>query len=127
LVYNFFTGSSLKNKWRVIYEYIEKNEPSLHKDRMIEESYSKFDIHKHYLLCSELKHLYVAVTRARQRLWFYEEDEEICQPMLDYWVHSGLIETKFMDESFISTMTSRSTPEEWRKSGVKVYQPNFCF
>lgn len=33
-------------------------------------------------LCSELKHLYVAITRARNQLWFVERNESSVDPVL---------------------------------------------
>ena len=39
-------------------------------------SYPNFSDSKHNLLCSELKQLYVAITRTRQRLWICENTEE---------------------------------------------------
>lgn len=33
-------------------------------------------------LCSELKHLYVAITRARNQLWFVEGSENSVKPVL---------------------------------------------
>ncbi|CAJ0765167.1 16334_t:CDS:1, partial [Entrophospora sp. SA101] len=46
---------------------------------------------KHYILSSELKHLYVAVTRARQQIWIYDENTEWREPICKYWKHHGLI------------------------------------
>jgi tetratricopeptide (TPR) repeat protein len=34
------------------------------------------------LLCSELKHLYVAVTRPRNQLWIFESDEKVVEPVV---------------------------------------------
>lgn len=44
-----------------------------------------FDHDKHFILSSELKKLYVAVTRARQRLWIYDDNEEFRKPIQLYW------------------------------------------
>ncbi|MCO5580609.1 hypothetical protein L7F22_034479 [Adiantum nelumboides] len=119
LLYNFFTGSSLQRSWKVIYEYMYENK-LLTPEEPSTRSHPAFDMTRHSLLCSELKHLYVAVTRARQRLWIYEEDE-VCRPMIDYWISQDLLETKLLDESFISQMASHSTPDEWKKRGFEVF------
>jgi hypothetical protein len=120
LVYNFFTDSPLKNKWRVVYEYVQKTRASNVKDEVME-SYPVFDADRYTGLCSELKHLYVAVTRARQRLWIYEEDEEFCQPMLDYWALSALVKVQVVEQSFFFGIVSTNTQKDWRRRGVQVY------
>ena len=40
------------------------------------------DIERNALLCSELKHLYVAVTRPRIQLWFLESSSEAAEPIV---------------------------------------------
>ncbi|KAI5075691.1 hypothetical protein GOP47_0009767 [Adiantum capillus-veneris] len=119
LMYNFFTGSSLQSNWRVIYDYMYKNNLMTAHDPT-KRSYPEFDVHKHSLLCSELKHIYVAVTRAKQRLWIYEESDNFFQPIIDYWMCQELLETKLLDVTFISQMAAQSTPDEWRKRGFEV-------
>lgn len=104
--------------WKVIYEYMFTN--NLITDKPTKRSHPTFDVNKHNLLCSELKHLYVAVTRARQRLWIYEENDDFCKPIIDYWMCKKLIETKHLDEAFISQMASASTPYDWRQRGFEV-------
>ncbi|KAL6607967.1 hypothetical protein ACP70R_041030 [Stipagrostis hirtigluma subsp. patula] len=81
LLYNFFSSSPFRNKWRVVYGYMEGNDifPSSKKI-----SYPEFDGNKHFLLCSELKQLYVAVTRTKQRLWICEDDNDVCQTANPY-------------------------------------------
>jgi len=46
------------------------------------EGSSRFDTVKHAGLCSELKHLYVAITRARVRFLVLESSEEASQPFI---------------------------------------------
>ncbi|XP_037494080.1 TPR and ankyrin repeat-containing protein 1-like [Jatropha curcas] len=78
LLYNFFGSSPLRNKWRVVYEYMKEQ-------NLLDESSPVFNMAKHNVLCSELKQLYVAITRTRQRLWICENLEELSKPMFDYW------------------------------------------
>ncbi|KAL1999926.1 hypothetical protein VTN02DRAFT_3799 [Thermoascus thermophilus] len=56
LIYDFFSGSSLRGGYRCL-RLLARGDRNL------------FDSQKHAALCSELKHLYVAVTRARHQLW----------------------------------------------------------
>ncbi|RIA97760.1 P-loop containing nucleoside triphosphate hydrolase protein [Glomus cerebriforme] len=66
LLYNFFTDSPACRKWRVILSALSENSDPV----------PTFSYEKHYILSSELKHLYVAITRARQRIWICEENKE---------------------------------------------------
>ncbi|CAL5430273.1 unnamed protein product [Camellia sinensis] len=121
LLYNFFGSSPLKNQWRVIYEFMEEQE-------MLDDtcrSYPKFDEARHNVLCSELKQLYVAITRTRQRLWICENAEELSKPMFDYWKKLCLVKVRKLDNSLAQAMQVASSPEEWQKRGIKLYLENY--
>lgn len=122
LLYNFFTDSPLLSKWRVIYGFMEAQ------SFVTREKYSfpSFDVKRHNLLCSELKQLYVVLTRARQRLWIYDESVEQHQPMLDYWKTSGLVQVKQLDASLAEELQGKSSPDDWRKRGIKVLHESIC-
>jgi ATP-dependent exoDNAse (exonuclease V) beta subunit len=115
LLYNFFGSSPLKNQWRVIYNYMEEQD-------LLEStsSFPSFKEAKHNVLCSELKQLYVAVTRTRQRLWICENVEDFCRPMFDYWKKKYLVQVRQLDDSLAQAMQVASSPEEWRSRGIKV-------
>ncbi|CAJ2636390.1 unnamed protein product [Trifolium pratense] len=121
LLYNFFCTSPLKNRWRVIYEYMNEQD-------MLElaesKSYPSFNDSKHNILCSELKQLYVSITRTRQRLWICENTEEFAIPMFDYWKKKGLVQLKELDDSHAQAMKVASSPEEWKSHGKKLYYQN---
>ncbi|KAK1553169.1 hypothetical protein Q3G72_030003 [Acer saccharum] len=116
LLYNFFSSSNLKNKWRVIYEYMK--EQDLLESPM---PFPSFNEAKHNILCSELKQLYVAITRTRQRLWIWENMEELCKPMFDYWKKKCLVQVRQLDDSLAQAMQVASSPEEWRSQGIKLF------
>ncbi|KAK2432084.1 P-loop containing nucleoside triphosphate hydrolase superfamily protein [Trifolium repens] len=121
LLYNFFGASPLKNRWRVIYEYMNEQdmlEPAESK------SYPSFNDSKHNILGSELKQLYVSITRTRQRLWICENTEEFSIPMFDYWKKKGLVQFKELDDSLAQAMKVASSPEEWKSRGKKLYYQN---
>ncbi|CAI8586619.1 unnamed protein product [Vicia faba] len=121
LLYNFFGTSPLKSQWRVIYEYMNEQdmlEPTEFK------SFPSFNDSKHNILCSELKQLYVAITRTRQRLWICENAKEYCRPMFDYWKRKCLVQFKGLDDSLAQAMKVASTPEEWKSRGKKLYYQN---
>ncbi|CAI2171715.1 382_t:CDS:2 [Funneliformis geosporum] len=66
LLYDFFTDSPALLNWRVILSELDDYSGGIR----------EFIPDKHYILCSEFKHLYVAITRARERLWIFDEDSE---------------------------------------------------
>lgn len=108
----------MKNQWRVIYEYM--NDQDLLDDNF-PEAYPHFDLAKHNIMCSELKQLYVAITRTRQRLWICENMKGFSEPMIDYWKKLCLIQVRKLDSYLAEAMRVASTPEEWKMQGHKVF------
>lgn len=51
-----------------------------------------FDPSKFYLICEELKALYVAVTRAKSRVVFFDEDEAKRAPIFELLERCGVAE-----------------------------------
>ncbi|KAK3222752.1 hypothetical protein Dsin_009777 [Dipteronia sinensis] len=118
LLYNFFSSSTLKDKWRVIYEYMKEQDLL---DSNSPRCFPSFDEAKHSILCSELKQLYVGITRTRQRLWIWENMEELSKPMFDLWKKKSLVQVRQLDESLAQVMQVASSPEEWRSQGIKLF------
>ncbi|CAA0833261.1 P-loop containing nucleoside triphosphate hydrolases superfamily protein [Striga hermonthica] len=118
LLYNFFGSSPLSNQWRVLYEFLKEKDLL---DANSPNSFPSFSHSKHSLLCSELKQLYVAITRTRQRLWICENNEELSKPMLDYWRRLCLVQVRKIDDSLAEAMQRASTPEEWKSQGIKLF------
>ncbi|KAD2804467.1 hypothetical protein E3N88_37844 [Mikania micrantha] len=121
LLYNFFGTSPLKEQWRVIYGYMKEREWL---DEKLIQSFPCFSESRHSVLCSELKQLYVAITRTRQRLWMCENKEELSKPMFDYWKRRGLVQVRKLDDSVAQAMRVASSPQEWRERGKKLYFEN---
>ncbi|RHZ77053.1 hypothetical protein Glove_186g78 [Diversispora epigaea] len=112
LLYNFFKPAGLM--WRVILSTLD--------------GYSKgirsFDHHhhQHFILLYELKNLYVAVTRARKRLWIYDENLEFSEPIQMYWENKNLVkvvwnENEIPSLSNTTKSTKSSSPQEWDQKG----------
>ncbi|XP_010246024.1 PREDICTED: uncharacterized protein LOC104589404 isoform X2 [Nelumbo nucifera] len=117
LIYNFFKGSPLKQQWRVIYEFMDGQ-------GLLDASLTKFPCfneNKHITLCSELKLLYVAITRTRNRLWIFESMPELAKPLFDYWKTRNLVQQRKWGLSFISSMQILCKPEEWKIRGQKFF------
>ncbi|GKF00978.1 UvrD-like helicase, ATP-binding domain, P-loop containing nucleoside triphosphate hydrolase, partial [Tanacetum coccineum] len=121
LLYNFFGTSPLKDQWRVIYGYMKKYDWLEDK---LPQSFPAFNEARHSVLCSELKQLYVAITRTRQRLWICENKEKLSKPMFDYWKKRGLVQVKILDDSVAQAMQVASSPQEWRERGKKLFYGN---
>ncbi|XP_026377475.1 TPR and ankyrin repeat-containing protein 1-like [Papaver somniferum] len=118
LLYNFFGTSPLKNQWRVIYGCMGELD-LFHCNE--HESFPSFCLSKHKILCSELKQLYVALTRARQRLWIYDNIDKFSKPIFDYWKKLGVVQVRHLDESLAQTMQVGSSKEEWCSRGIKLF------
>ena len=91
----------------------------------------EFDAQKHKLLASELKQLYTAVTRARDRVWIFDESDELRAPLFEYLRALNLVtlvkDTQNRDElqEFLQTYSSatkESTTYEWRQRAEEFYQ-----
>ncbi|KNA11547.1 hypothetical protein SOVF_134110 [Spinacia oleracea] len=117
LLYNFFGSSPLKNQWRVIYEFMQVQNLL---DSKLQQSFPNFNPAKHNVLCSELKQLYVAITRTRQRLWICENKEDLSKPMFDYWKKLCVVQIRQLDDSLARAMQVASSPEEWKARGRKL-------
>ncbi|XP_042503973.1 uncharacterized protein LOC122081069 isoform X2 [Macadamia integrifolia] len=118
LLYNFFGTSPLKNQWRVVYEFMKEQDML---DAFPPRSFPSFNMAKHNVLCSELKQLYVAITRTRQRLWICENIEALSRPMFDYWKKLCLVQVRQLDGSLAQAMQVASSKEEWRLRGIKLF------
>ncbi|WRX14404.1 DNA2/NAM7 helicase [Theobroma cacao] len=117
LLYNFFSSSPLKSQWRVVYAYMKER-------GLVDASwlFPSFKMAKHNILCSELKQLYVAITRTRQRLWICENEEEFSKPVFNYWKKKCLVQVRKLDDSRAQAMQVASSPEEWKSLGYKLLQ-----
>ena len=69
IIWNFFSGTPDAVGWRSLSDFIHGKVPF-------------FDTAKHAVLCSELKNLYVAITRARVRVLFIETSGDAAQPFV---------------------------------------------
>ena len=90
-----------------------------------------FDSQKQKLLACELKQFYTAVTRARDRVWIFDEAADRRAPLFEYFRALELVEevqdTQNAEElkAFLqsySTADSESTPFEWRQRALEFYQ-----
>ncbi|XP_057428474.1 uncharacterized protein LOC130721897 [Lotus japonicus] len=122
LLYNFFGSSPFKNQWRVIYGFMKE----LGMPVPITQKFPSFDPSRHGIMCYELKQLYVAITRTRNRLWILDDKQDSVEPMFDYWRSKELVQLKDLDESFVTKMKVESSSQDWKTRGHELYdQKNY--
>ena len=90
-----------------------------------------FNPDKHKILNSELKQLYTAVTRARAKVWFFDEDEDNRRPVFEYFEQLGLADVVTLEaetgkssdgaQSLENMFSKESSVEEWEKQGTFFY------
>ncbi|CAG8536872.1 991_t:CDS:10, partial [Racocetra fulgida] len=78
---------------------------------------------RHFLLSSALKHLYVAVTRAREHIWIFDRDYISGEPIWKYWDHHGLIRTKYEEDgTSLPNLAKKSNLHEWNETGKHFFE-----
>ncbi|EGN94529.1 hypothetical protein SERLA73DRAFT_114784 [Serpula lacrymans var. lacrymans S7.3] len=116
LLYNFFEDSTVDvSHFRIVLNALEDRD--LQKSSL---SAHRFDETRHAGVCSELKFLYVAITRARKNLWIVDYSKK-AEPMKIFWTSLDLVQicTPGAD---VPQLAVSSTPEEWRISGRSLFQ-----
>ena len=111
MIVNFFSSSPFKNEWRVVENF------SISEESKETTSRRRFDPMKHSILNTELKMLYVLVTRAKKRLIITDDDFIARKPMLDLLLSRELIEMKVLDDDIRSLFSGQSSSEEWVLKG----------
>ena len=101
-------------QWRVISPVLGDNSKGIR----------TFSHEKHYILSQELKNLYVAITRARQHIWIFDEDAERVRPVQSYWENRNLVKViESLDEiGTMSALAKKSTKDEWNKQGKAFFE-----
>ncbi|KAF8222237.1 hypothetical protein L208DRAFT_1381918 [Tricholoma matsutake] len=114
LLYKFFEDSTVDlSQWRVVLNLLGDESNLNIPAPCFEES-------RHAGVCSELKFLYVAITRARKNLWIADCSDK-GEPMRLFWTARNQIQhcTPGMD---VPLLAVSSTPEEWENSGRSLFQ-----
>ncbi|TFK51882.1 hypothetical protein OE88DRAFT_1699141 [Heliocybe sulcata] len=125
LLYKFFTDSTSDlSQWRVVLNAVSRQ-------HAMRTSVPAFDEIRHAGICSELKFLYVAITRARNNLWIFDPSER-AEPMQLFWRSEGLVDI-YTPEMELPQLAVVSTQEEWSKAGRtlfdnrRYFQAMHCF
>ncbi|KAF6765913.1 hypothetical protein DFP72DRAFT_865039 [Ephemerocybe angulata] len=109
LLYKFFEDSKVDvSQWRIVLNMLKTSSPTALPAPRFEEE-------RHAGVCSELKFLYVAITRSRKNLWIIDSSEK-AEPMRLLWESKGFIEI-CRPGGDIPRIAVRSAPEEWADTG----------
>ncbi|KAH9065001.1 hypothetical protein EDB87DRAFT_1756197 [Lactarius vividus] len=103
ILYNFFEESADANLWR----HLTDAQPL-----PLEDS-------KHAPLIYELKCLYVAVTRAKHKLWIVDYSD-VCLPIKWHLLGLGLVVEPPTARHPLETFADRSTSKEWSEAGKRL-------
>ena len=95
----------------------------------------RIDILRNFsLLCNDLKHLYVSVTRPKQRLLIYDQNSEGRKAIRNYWETRGVVDivTKgnekdhpVLKDGFEAMENESSSNDEWRYMGFRLFRKKF--
>ncbi|KAG1738629.1 uncharacterized protein EDB91DRAFT_1347576 [Suillus paluster] len=111
LLYNFFEDSVIDaSRWRVILNGVEGQgyAPDFYRDET-----------RYAGIYSELKLLYVGITRARKNMWIFDKSDK-SDAMRIFWTSRNLIQNCARG-SDVPPLAVSSTPEEWASSGRSLF------
>ncbi|KAG1825456.1 uncharacterized protein BJ212DRAFT_276627 [Suillus subaureus] len=111
LLYNFFGDSAIDAlRWQVVLNGVPNQGyvPDFYRDET-----------RYAGLCSELKLLYVGITRARKNVWIFDTSDK-SNAMRIFWESENLIDTCTRGTD-VSPLADPSTPEEWASSGRSLF------
>ncbi|KAL5534681.1 hypothetical protein ACEPAG_1145 [Sanghuangporus baumii] len=113
LLYNFFEDSScIVSQWRVILNFLAIDKES-------SMAVPRFDDLRHAGICTELKFLYVAVTRARKNLWIIDRSDK-GEPM-KFLLHQK-DKVELWDSENAPKLAAASTEAEWAEQGKEFFK-----
>ncbi|KIY43108.1 hypothetical protein FISHEDRAFT_54171, partial [Fistulina hepatica ATCC 64428] len=119
LLLNFFEDSSVDaSQWRVVLNALPVSE-------LVKTARPQFDKSLHAGVCSELKFLYVAITRARKNLWIIDGSER-GEPMRLLWTSRNQIQN-YNPGTDVPHLAVSSSAEEWAGQGKILFQNKHYF
>ncbi|KAG8924689.1 hypothetical protein FRC02_010261, partial [Tulasnella sp. 418] len=111
LLYDFFADSPASaTDWRVVLNHT--------KHRLMPAP--QFDALRHAIIQTELKFLYVGLTRARNRVWIWDSSEKI-NPMRLLWSERKLVKIKAPSD-IPKNLAVRSSEHAWKKRAYAFFQ-----
>ncbi|KAI6094857.1 hypothetical protein EDD16DRAFT_1502638 [Pisolithus croceorrhizus] len=120
LLYNFFEDSNVDlSRWRVVLAAIDGLVGDHNRSQLHVPTFGR-DESRYAAICSELKLLYVGITRARRRLWIVDKSDK-AEPMKLFWSSRSQIQN-CAPGTDVSCLAVSSTAEEWAESGRSLFQ-----
>ncbi|KIJ45080.1 hypothetical protein M422DRAFT_207261 [Sphaerobolus stellatus SS14] len=114
LLYNFFADSTASlSEWRVVLNKVNGKD-------FTQGKVPRFDDARHASLCSELKFLYVGITRARSHVWILDGSDK-SEPIRIYWESQKLIQICRPGDP-LPKLAVKSTPEQWARQGHALFK-----
>jgi superfamily I DNA/RNA helicase len=120
---------------------IEKEEEKEYDENEIEEynylsvTREREDVQRNFsLLCNDLKHLYVSITRPKMRLLIYDQNDAGRRGISNYWEDCDVVdvvrkgeekEHPVLKDGFEAIATEADTKKEWRNMGIKLFRKKF--
>ncbi|KAJ4460254.1 hypothetical protein PAPYR_3651 [Paratrimastix pyriformis] len=93
--------------------------------QLSQQSAGSFEGHRYHLLCSELKQLYTAVSRARRRVFVFDADVARRRPVLEWWASEGIAQWTDPKLGTAADVATKSTPAQWRERGLELLGRGF--
>eukprot|EP00873_Tetraselmis_striata_P006323 jgi/Tetstr1/426587/TSEL_016865.t1 len=136
LIYNFFSSSPAQSRqlWHALRNFAPDAAPSwkalaqtasgARQAPKGKDGIPTFVPGSHNRLCSELKHLYTAVTRARKQLWFFDDNKELREPMMRIWLAKQCIKIESCDapSQQKEQLARKSSPQQWAAQGQSFFK-----
>ncbi|KAG8690837.1 hypothetical protein FRC11_008770 [Ceratobasidium sp. 423] len=120
LLYNFFEDSvASATTWRIVLTGLESS-----KHRLL----PQFDAVRHAVVCTELKNLYVGLTRARNHCWIWDVSERAGPMKTDsqaavqeFWAEKELIQQCGPGDP-VPRLGASSSKSEWEERGRTLFE-----
>ncbi|KAL1686635.1 P-loop containing nucleoside triphosphate hydrolase protein, partial [Schizophyllum commune] len=124
ILYDFFQDSLVTAaQWRMVLNHMSPDyRPRIPAPR--------FEETLHAGVCSELKFLYVAITRARKNVWIVDTSER-AEPMRLLWTSWNRIDNR--TPANVPRLAVSSTRKEWEEEGIELFksehydEARFCY
>lgn len=107
---------------------------------ILKPAFAGVTVAQYSMLCSELKQLYVAITRPRNRLIIYDENTDLRWRIAKYWQGLDLVQvidrnilkqaevgenTGNKDVDSFRALVTKTSEAEWRKQGIKMFNHKY--
>ncbi|KAL1759125.1 hypothetical protein FB107DRAFT_257938 [Schizophyllum commune] len=113
LLFNFFHDSSVEtSQWRVVLNAMDP-------EHRQEVPAPRFDDNLHAGVCSELKFLYVAITRGRKNVWIVDTSDR-GEPMRMLLTAREQVENCSPENA--PRLAVSSSPDEWKETAVELFK-----